>query len=84
MTGFVTGDVTVTGGTKGAFTGNGSSYTLPVTPTGSQDVVVRVAANAATDGLNTGPASAQSARAEWDATPPTGRDRRGAGEDRRP
>ncbi len=71
VTGFVTGDVTVTGGTKGAFTGNGSSYTLPVTPTGSQDVVVRVAANAATDGLNTGPASAQSARAEWDATPPT-------------
>ncbi len=79
VTGFVTGDVTVTGGTKGAFTGNGSSYTLPVTPTGSQDVVVRVAANAATDGLNTGPASAQSARAEWDAT--DGRDRRGAGED---
>ncbi len=71
VTGFVTGDVTVTGGTKGAFTGSGSSYTLPVTPDGSEDVVVEVAANAATDGLNTGPASAVSATATWDAAAPS-------------
>ncbi len=71
VTGFVTADVTVAGGTKSNFSGNGSSYTLVVTPDGSADVVVEVAADAATDGLNTGPASAQSATATWDATAPT-------------
>ena len=71
VTGFVTGDVTVTGGTKGAFAGSGNEYTLAVTPTGSADVVVTVAAKSATDGLNTGPASAVSAKAVWDATAPT-------------
>ncbi len=71
VTGFVTGDVTVTGGTKGAFTEvNGSSYTLAMTPTGSADVVVTVAASAATDGLNTGPPAAVSATATWDAAAP--------------
>ena len=72
VTGFVTGDVTVTGGTKGAFSGSGTTYTLAVTPSGSADVVVTVAADAATDGGgNTGPAFAVSATAEWDATAPT-------------
>ena len=72
MTGFVTGDVTVTGGSKGTFTAvNGSSYTLAVTPTNGSNVVVTVAANSATDGLNTGPASAVSATATWDAATPS-------------
>ena len=72
VTGFATGDVTVTGGAKSAFTAvNGSSYTLAVTPTNGSNVVVTVAANSATDGLNTGPASAVSATATWDATAPT-------------
>ena len=68
---FVTGDVTVTGGTKGTFAGSGTTYTLVVTPSGFEDVVVTVAANAATDGLKTGPASAVSEMAIWDATAPT-------------
>ena len=67
VTGFAIGDVTVTGGAKGAFSGSGKSYTLTVTPAGSADVTVTVAANSATDGLNTGPASAVSATATWDA-----------------
>ncbi len=71
VTGFATGDVTVTGGTKGAFAGSGARYTLAVTPTGSADVVVTVAQDAATDGLNTGPAAAVSATATWDAAAPT-------------
>ena len=71
MTDFVTGDVTVTGGTKGSLSGNGATYTLEVTPAGGSDVTVTVAANAATDGLNTGPASAVSATAIWDAAAPT-------------
>ena len=71
VTGFVTGDVTVTGGTKGAFSGSGKSYTLAVTPTASTDLTVTVAANSATDGANTGPASAVTATARWDAAAPT-------------
>ncbi len=71
VTEFVTGDVAVTGGTKGTFSGSGDSYTLAVTPTGSADVVVTVAANAATDGTNTGPAAAATETAAWDAAAPT-------------
>ena len=71
VTDFVTGDVIVTGGTKGAFSGSGTTYTLPVTPTGGLDVTVEVAANSATNGLNTGPVSAVKAMAIWDATAPT-------------
>ena len=72
VTGFATGDVTVTGGTKGAFSGSGRTYTLAVTPASGSDVVVTVAANAATDGGgNTGPASAESATATWDAAAPS-------------
>ncbi|MDE2835872.1 MAG: Ig-like domain-containing protein, partial [Bacteroidota bacterium] len=67
VTGFVTEDVSVAGGTKGTFSGSGTTYTLLVTPSGSADVVVTVAVDAATDGLNTGPASAVSATATWDA-----------------
>ena len=56
VTGFVTGDVTVTGGTKGTFAGSGTSYTLVVTPMSSTNLTVSVAANSATDGSsNTGP-----------------------------
>ena len=70
VTGFETGDVTVTGGTKGTFSGSGQSYTLAVTPTASTDLTVSVAANSATDGANTGPASAVTATATWDAAAP--------------
>ena len=47
VTGFVTGDVTVTGGAKGALAGSGRIYTLAVTPTNGSNVVVTVAANSA-------------------------------------
>ncbi|MCY4278777.1 MAG: Ig-like domain-containing protein, partial [Gammaproteobacteria bacterium] len=65
VTDFVTGDVTVSGGTKGAFAGRGAVYTLVVTPTGGVDVTVTVQANAATDGTNAGPARAVSATMTW-------------------
>ncbi len=72
VTGFTTDDVTVTGGTKGAFSGSGRVYTLAVAPSGSADVVVEVAADAATDGAgNTGPQATVTATATWDATAPT-------------
>ncbi len=71
VTGFATGDVSVTNGDKSAFSGSGSSYTVVVTPNADADVTVTVAADSATDGLNTGPASAVSATATWDETAPT-------------
>ena len=72
VTGFAATDITVTGGTAGAFAAtNATTYTLAVTPTGSANVVVTVAADAATDGVNTGPASAVTATATWDVTRPT-------------
>ena len=68
VTGFATDDVTVTGGTKGTFTAtSATAYTLAITPTSGSNVVVTVAANAATDGTNTGPATAESATAVWTA-----------------
>ena len=71
VTGFDTNDVTVTGGTKGAFGGSGDEYTLAITPTSGSNVVVTVAANSATAGTDQAPASAQSATATWDAAAPT-------------
>ena len=72
VTGFATGDVTVTNGTKGTFTASSAKvYTLLVTPASGSDLTVTVTANAATDGVNTGPAAAVSAKATWDATAPT-------------
>ena len=51
VTGFVEGDVTVTGGTTSDFTGSDgdSSYTVTVTPTGNANVTVTVAAGVAAD-----------------------------------
>ncbi len=71
VTDFVKNDITVTGGTAGAFAGSGTTYTLAITPTSGSNVVVTVAANSATDGTNMGPASAETATATWDASVPT-------------
>ncbi|MXW32671.1 MAG: hypothetical protein F4Z62_06170, partial [Rhodothermaceae bacterium] len=71
VTGFEKGDVDVTGGMKGAFAGNGSSYTLEVTPVGGQNVSVTVTAHSVTDGLHTGPGSDRTAMAIWDVDAPT-------------
>ena len=72
VTGFVKNDITVSGGTAGTFSATSTTvYTLGITPDGDANVVVTVAADAATDGTNTGPASAESATAVWDETAPT-------------
>jgi len=65
--GFVSSDIEVTAASKGTFTGSKKSYTLRLTPTGSSDVIVKVIANAATDGINTGPISPTTATAIWDS-----------------
>jgi len=72
VTGFIKEDVGVTGAAKGVWSvRNATTYTLLVTPSGTQDVVITVSANVATDGTNTGPATPVTATAIWDATPPT-------------
>ena len=70
VTEFTTTSITVTGGTKGAFRGSGSNYTLLITPSGSTDVLVKVDANTVTDGLNTGPPNPVTATAVWDNSAP--------------
>ncbi|MCY4170724.1 MAG: Ig-like domain-containing protein, partial [Bacteroidetes bacterium] len=71
VTGFMASDVTVTGGTAGAFTGSGATYSLPITPSGNTNVTVSVDADVATDGLNMGPSAPQSLTAVWDTAVPT-------------
>ncbi len=49
VTGFTAGDVQVTNGSKGLFSGSGTTYLLTVTPTSDGSVIAEVLAGAATD-----------------------------------
>ncbi|MYE85083.1 MAG: hypothetical protein F4X31_02410, partial [Gammaproteobacteria bacterium] len=71
VTGFVIGDVNVSGAAKKTFSGSGTTYTLVVTPDGDADVIVTVPANAVTDGVNNAPTAAVSETAVWDGDAPT-------------
>jgi len=60
VTGFVSGDVTVSGGSVSGFSGSGTSYTFNVIPSGLGAVSVSIGAGVATDGAgnsNTGSSS---------------------------
>lgn len=71
VTGFDTTDVTIGNATKGTFTAvDGDTYTLVVTPTGTSDITVNVAANAAQD-LFSNLSTAASATVAFDNTAPT-------------
>ena len=67
VTGFEAGDVTVSGGTAGTFSGSGTTYTLAVTP--DADYTVSVASGAAADAAGNGNAAA-SAAGRFSAVPP--------------
>ncbi|MFD1628881.1 Ig-like domain-containing protein [Pseudopedobacter beijingensis] len=54
VTGFTLGDIIITGGIAGNFSGNGATYTFNVTPTNYGTVTVNVAANVATDAAGNG------------------------------
>ena len=77
MSGFAIGDITVTGGTKGTFSGSGTTYTLVVTPTASSSgtISVDVASSVATgtgSGRNNSAASGtQGFNTTGAAAPPT-------------
>ena len=73
VTYFDTESIAVTGGAKGTLMAAGSyAYDLPITPDGDADVVIEVEPNAASDGVNTGPASTVTATAAWEPPAPTG------------
>ncbi|UOQ53600.1 Ig-like domain-containing protein [Hymenobacter cellulosivorans] len=67
VTGFVAGDVTVTGGTLSAFTGSGASYSFNVTPTSNGTVTVDVPANVAQDGAGNGNTAATQFTIQYNA-----------------
>ncbi|MDB5268891.1 MAG: hypothetical protein JWP58_1931 [Hymenobacter sp.] len=54
VTGFVSGDVSVSNGTVSGFNGSGTTYTFNVTPAANGAVTVNVPANSAVDANNTG------------------------------
>ncbi len=60
VTGFVTGDLTVSNGTISGFSGTGASYTFNVTPTTSGAVIVNLSANVAQDAAGNGNTAASS------------------------
>jgi len=70
VTGFDATDVGVTNGTKGTFTGTGSSYTLEVTPTSNSSGTISVTvASGVAVGVNTGRANtAASATQDFNTT----------------
>jgi hypothetical protein len=71
VTGFVVGDITVTNGTAGNFSGSGASYTADITPSGQGSVQVSVAAGIASDSAtNLNTASATLSRT-YDSVSPT-------------
>ena len=54
VTGFVVGDITVTGGTAGNFAGSGTTYTFDVTPSGNGTVSVSISGGVAQDSVGNG------------------------------
>ncbi|MEK7793741.1 MAG: Ig-like domain-containing protein, partial [Candidatus Hydrogenedentota bacterium] len=71
VTGFALVDVSTTGGTAGALTGSGASYTFSLTPTGQGSVSATVVANGAADSAgNTNTVSSAFARI-FDSVAPT-------------
>ncbi|VAW52417.1 internalin, putative [hydrothermal vent metagenome] len=72
VTGFVSGDVVVGNGSVTNFTPvDGTTYTVEITPSGSGDVTVDVAANVAVDGASNNNTAAPQAITAFDNTAPT-------------
>jgi methionine-rich copper-binding protein CopC len=66
-----TGGITVTNGTKGALTGSGNIYTLPVTPNGQGAITCTVNAAAAQDAAANGNSVSNTASVTYDTLAPT-------------
>ena len=72
VTGFTTGDITVTNATKGTFSGSGKTYTLVLTPSGTSTINVSIPANAVTRDGGSEQNSAFSGNITYSAFPTNG------------
>ncbi|MCV6611374.1 MAG: Ig-like domain-containing protein [Amphritea sp.] len=71
VSGFTSGDVTLSNGTLSNFAGSGASYSFTVTPAGPGAVTVDVAANVAQDGAGNDNVAASQLSVTTDSTAPT-------------
>ena len=71
VTGFTSGDVTVSNGTISGFVGSGASYSANITPSGDGVVTVNVAAGVATDGFGNANTAATQLSLSYDGTAPS-------------
>jgi len=71
VTGLEVGEIVVTNGVKGALTGSGWNYALPVTPSGQGAVTCRVPADAAQDGGGHGNTASNLCNVIYDTVAPT-------------
>ena len=70
VTGFETGDVTVTNGTA-TVSGSGTTYTASITPDGNGAITISIGANVAEDAAGNGNDAATDVTVPWDADAPT-------------
>ena len=71
VTGFAVGDITVTNGTAGSFTGSGTTYTASITPTAAGLVTVSVPANVAVDAATNSNTASNTLSRTYDNIQPT-------------
>lgn len=71
VTGFVIGDITVSGGTLNTFSGSGTTYTVNLAPTTNGTVSVNVSGGVATDGPGNGNTAASQYSIVYDNVQPT-------------
>src|SRR5205823_2970674 len=71
MTGLTASGITVTNGTKGALSGSGTTYTIPITPSGQGAVTLTVNAGAAQDSAGNGNTTSNTASVTYDTVAPT-------------
>ncbi|AWI25778.1 hypothetical protein HYN49_07615 [Flavobacterium pallidum] len=71
VTGFVVGDITVSGGTLNTFSGSGTTYTVNLAPTTNGTVAVNISGGVATDGPGNGNAAASQYSIVYDNIQPT-------------
>ncbi|MDP4209832.1 MAG: Ig-like domain-containing protein, partial [Bacteroidota bacterium] len=71
VTGFATGDVSVTNGTAGSISGSGANYTFNVTPSGQGTVSVSIAANVTQDAASNGNTASNTLNIVYDSQAPS-------------
>lgn len=70
VTGFATGSITATGGTKGSLSGSGTTYSISVTPSGNGTITLLVSANAANDVAGNSSTASSTYSINYDGTAP--------------